>query len=94
METIFYAKISTNKKRFYVDFDSINDVLLIETKSAPEKNKANEELLKGLKKKLHSDVRIVSGFSSKNKRIEICLPREEALALLSNKKILLLNKVE
>ena len=40
-------------------------------KSPPENNKANIELLKLAKKYFQSEVRIVSGFTSKNKVIEI-----------------------
>ena len=39
-------------------------------KSEPEKGKANLELVKLAKKHFKKDVRIVSGFTSKNKVIE------------------------
>jgi len=44
---------------------------LVKLKSAPENNKANLELLKLLKKYFKKDVEIKSGFSSRNKIIEI-----------------------
>ena len=40
-------------------------------KSAPEKNKANAELVSLLSKNFNKPVRIKSGFASKNKTIEI-----------------------
>lgn len=44
--------------------------LLVYLKSPPENNKANIELLKLLKKHFKKEIKIKSGFSSKNKIIE------------------------
>ena len=44
---------------------------LIHLKSPPENNKANIELLKLLKRYFKSEVKIKSGFTSRNKLIEI-----------------------
>lgn len=44
----------------------------IALKSNPENNKANLELIKLLKKYFKKPVKIKSGFTSKNKRVEIC----------------------
>jgi uncharacterized protein (TIGR00251 family) len=49
----------------------------ISLKSAPEQNKANLELVKGLSKALGRPVRIVSGHKSKRKRLEIDISQEE-----------------
>lgn len=40
-------------------------------KSSPEDNKANNELIKLLKKKFKRDIKIVSGLSSRKKVVEI-----------------------
>ncbi|MFW6286208.1 MAG: DUF167 domain-containing protein [Nanoarchaeota archaeon] len=39
--------------------------------SIPDNNKANEELIKLFKKQLNLRVKIIKGFKSKNKKIEI-----------------------
>jgi len=52
-------------------------------KSAPEKNKANMELLKEMKRLLKAEVRIVSGLTSKRKVLEIQISKEELERLLS-----------
>ena len=44
---------------------------LVKLKSAPENNKANLELIKLLKKYFKKEIKIKSGFSSRNKIIEI-----------------------
>ncbi len=44
---------------------------VVAIKAMPEKGKANAELIKFLSKKLGKQVRIVSGFGSSNKTIEV-----------------------
>ncbi len=46
-----------------------NGITTVYLKSQPEKGKANQELLKILKKHFKKEVRIKSGFTSKNKTI-------------------------
>ncbi|MAG77832.1 hypothetical protein CL616_00540 [archaeon] len=46
------------------------ETLVVYLKSQPEKGKANLELLKILKKHFKRDIRIKSGFNSKEKIIE------------------------
>jgi len=48
-----------------------NDVLKVKLKAVPQKGKANEELLKFLKKKLGIKARIVKGLTSREKTLEI-----------------------
>ena len=48
-----------------------DDFYLAYLKSSPENNKANLELLKLLKRYFKKDVKIKSGFTSRNKIIEI-----------------------
>ncbi len=43
----------------------------VNLKSAPEKGKANLELLKLLKKEFGKQAKIIKGFSSRNKVVEI-----------------------
>lgn len=40
-------------------------------KKSPEDNKANDELVKLLKKHFRRDVRILKGFTSRNKLVEV-----------------------
>ena len=47
------------------------DLYLVNLKSAPENNKANLELVKLLKKYFKKDIKIKSGFTSRNKFVEL-----------------------
>lgn len=84
METILNAIIFTGKKEFKVEFDKEKEFILIKTTQQPEKNKANKEILKELKKIFKSDIEIVSGIKSKEKKIKINLPKEEVIKKLQN----------
>jgi hypothetical protein len=61
--------------KFHEDFVKVDDNnILVGLKSKPEKGKANKELIKKLAKhfNVHSSrVRIISGFKSRNKTVEI-----------------------
>lgn len=59
--------------------------LRVYLKSAPESNKANIELVKELKKHLRADVRIIAGFTSRRKVLEIGLREQQLKSLLTNK---------
>ena len=48
-----------------------DDFYLVKLKSAPENNKANLELIKILKKHFKKKIIIKSGFSSRNKVVEV-----------------------
>ena len=48
-----------------------NNILKIKLKAVPQKGKANEELLKFLKKELGIKARIVKGLTSREKLLEI-----------------------
>jgi len=72
-----------NSKRFSV---SVKDgKVRISLKSSPENNKANIELIRELSKLLGTEVRIVSGFKSKRKRIQINMGEEEWQRFLGSK---------
>ena len=77
METVINTKISTGKKEFKVEFDKDKNIVLIKTTQQPDKNKANKEILKELKKFFNSEVKIVSGLKSKEKKININLPKKK-----------------
>ncbi len=84
METILKAKILTGKKEFKVGFDKDNDFLIVQTTKRPEKGKANTEIVKELKRFFKSDVIIVSGLASKEKKIAVDLSKEQILRMLEN----------
>ncbi len=56
--------------------------------SPPEDNRANRELVKELSHLTGREVRIISGLSSRRKRLEIAMGEEEWAALLSSRAIL------
>ena len=82
METILNAKISTGKNKFELSFDKEKEIILIKTTQQPEKNKANKEIIKELKKFFKVDTHIVFGLTSKEKKIKIYLPKEEVIKKL------------
>ncbi len=77
METLLKLKISTGKSRFC--FKKNGEVLLVEVKSNPEKGRANNEILKEFRKIFKKEVRLISGFKSREKIIEINASRKEVL---------------
>jgi len=88
MITILHLKVSTRKKQFQLNWKSEENVLYVETKNNPEKGQANKEIVKELKKFFKSEIRIVSGFKSKEKIVEISSPEEKVMEKLSNTLIL------
>lgn len=83
METILDAKIATGKKEFSIEFDKEKEIILIKSTEMPEKNKANREIIKELKRFFKTDIKIVFGLTSKEKKIKIYLPKEEVLERLN-----------
>lgn len=47
-----------------------DNVLLVQISKAPENGLANQELIKLLKKETKSEYKIISGFTSKKKRVK------------------------
>jgi len=88
MITILHLKVSTRKKQFQLNWKNEENVLYVETKSNPEKGQANKEIVKELKKFFKSEIRIVSGFKSKEKIVEISSPKTKVMEKLSNTLIL------
>jgi uncharacterized protein len=79
--TILKLKVSTGKTKFKIEFDG--ELLLVEIKNNPEKGKANKEIIKQLKKFFESDIKMLSGFKSKEKIIEIYSTQNEIISKLN-----------
>ena len=62
-------KVKPNSKEQNIEKN--NGLYHVKLKSSPENNKANLELVKFLKEYFKKEVRIKSGFTSKNKIVEI-----------------------
>jgi hypothetical protein len=65
---IIEVKVKPNSPKFSIN---IKDKIIIHCKSPPEKNKANLEIIKELRKLFKKDIEIISGLKSKNKKILI-----------------------
>lgn len=62
------AKVHTNSKKFRMELD--RNTLVIHTKSPPENNRANSEIVRELTKR-YGSCKIVRGKTSKKKLLEI-----------------------
>ncbi len=62
------AKVHTNSKKFKLEVDK--NTFIIHTKSSPENNRANFEIIKELSKR-YGSCKIVRGKTSKKKLLEI-----------------------
>ena len=82
VETILSLKVSAGKKEFSLRWDGEKKVLFIKTKENALKGKANREILKETKKFFGTETKIVSGNKSKNKKLKIMAPKEEAMKKL------------
>jgi uncharacterized protein (TIGR00251 family) len=60
--------VHTNSKKFKLELDG--NTLIIHTKSPPENNKANSEIIKELTKK-YGSCKIIRGKTSKKKILDI-----------------------
>lgn len=77
--TIFQIKVKPNSKQQTIQ-EEPDGSLTVRLKSAPVEGKANNELIKLLAERFDvpkSQITIQSGFSSKNKRVEISLPPQD-----------------
>ncbi|MEW6748399.1 MAG: DUF167 domain-containing protein [Candidatus Micrarchaeota archaeon] len=71
---IVEVTVAPNSKRFSL---SVKDGRLkAALKSPPENNRANIELIKGLSKALGAPVRIISGQTSKRKKLDIAIDED------------------
>ncbi len=66
---IIKIKVKTNSKKQEIKEE--NGIYIIRLKSPPENNKANIELIKLLTKYFNKFLKIKSGFTSRNKTIEL-----------------------
>lgn len=64
------VKTRSNKNEL-VCFDTEKNAYILKINAIPEKGEANKELIRFLSKMLKKQVRIVSGFTSKEKIIEV-----------------------
>lgn len=71
-QPIFKAIIKPNSsKNEILGFDKARNAYRIAINTKPENNKANIELIKFLKKALKKDIKIIRGFTSKEKIIRV-----------------------
>jgi uncharacterized protein len=79
MSTNLRLRVSTGKKEFCIEWKTDEKILFVETKSNPTKGKANKEILKELKKLFGAEVKLISGFKSKEKILEINSPEKNVM---------------
>ena len=66
-------------------FDKDSNTLKLRTKSPPVKGEANREIEREMKRILNSEVRIISGFKSRRKKILITgLTQEQVIETLNH----------
>ncbi len=65
--TVLYVCIKPNSKQFKIDIEK--DELLVFCRETPVKGRVNRELVKELSRLFKRRIEIVSGFSSRQKRI-------------------------
>jgi uncharacterized protein (TIGR00251 family) len=65
--TIFEVFIKPHSPKFSITIE--NDEVLVHATEEPAKGKVNRELVKQLSKVFHSPIELVSGFTSKQKRL-------------------------
>ncbi|NOZ81023.1 MAG: YggU family protein [DPANN group archaeon] len=64
--------VRTNaKKNAFLGFDASQDAYRVAIKEPPEKGKANRELLRFLSKHFRRQARLISGATSRKKRIRL-----------------------
>jgi len=63
----FFLFVKTNRPSTQLWFDEEKNAYCMDVHAAPEKGKANLEIVKFFKKEHKTDVEIVSGFSSRKK---------------------------
>lgn len=67
--TIIEVFVKPNQPKFKVKLD--NDEVIVFCTEEPVKGKVNKELIKELSKLFHAEIELVSGFTSKQKRLLI-----------------------
>lgn len=64
-------KVQPNSKRQEIQKSIDGEITKVFLKNPPKNNKANEELIKFLSKYFKTKVKIIKGFTSKRKTIEV-----------------------
>jgi uncharacterized protein (TIGR00251 family) len=73
--------VKTNQPKFNIKIDG--DEIIVCCSEEPVKGKVNKELIKELSKRWHSEIEIISGLTSKQKRLLIRnMSRDEVESLL------------
>ena len=79
--TIIEVFVKPNSRKFETAIE--NDEIVVRCTEKPVKGKVNKELVKELSKLFYNKVEIVSGFTSKQKRLLIkCIGKSEVERLL------------
>ncbi|NMA44391.1 MAG: hypothetical protein GX950_01085 [Candidatus Diapherotrites archaeon] len=76
-KTKIKLSVSTGKKEFKAKWNDSDSILYVETKNAPDKGKANKEILKELTRIFKAQTQIVAGLKSRKKTISIELDSEK-----------------
>lgn len=79
---IIEVSVVPNSPRFSVGYK--NGRLKVALTSEPEKNRANIELIQGLTKLLGKQVRIISGLTSKRKKLAADISQDEWARFLAS----------
>jgi len=66
---VIYVRVKPNSKQFRIAFET--DELVVFCREAPVKGRVNKELIKELSKAFHRKVQILSGFTSRQKKVLI-----------------------
>jgi uncharacterized protein (TIGR00251 family) len=86
MNEIIEIHVKTGSKKFEVlGFNSWNNCLEIRTKEKAVKDKANKELEEKLTKLFKTEVKIIQGKKSKNKKIKLNKTKKEIKELIKRK---------
>ncbi|MBW3021233.1 DUF167 domain-containing protein [Candidatus Woesearchaeota archaeon] len=64
------VRAKPNSSENSIHFDSENDIYIVKVKAVPDKNKANDAIIKLLSKHFGKKCKIKSGLTSKDKLIE------------------------
>ena len=64
-------KVVPNSSKNQVIESKDSELLIVRIREKPEKNKANQAIVKLLEKHFNKKVRIISGFKSRKKQVEI-----------------------
>jgi len=88
--TIIEIYVKPNSPKFEVQLE--DDEIVVRSTEEPEKGKVNKEIVKQLSRLFHTNVEIVAGSTSRQKRLLIKkIEKNEVELLLCNQKVTKLN---